>query len=51
MSILVFFNYWVFQWFFFRLAKVTDDQTGEFIKWKIIKVFPLTGWDSDYRYW
>ena len=51
MTILEFLNFYFFQWFFVRLAKVHDDQ-GAFIKWKILKVFPLTGWDDrPYKYW
>lgn len=44
-------NFVVFQWFFVRLGRVRDMDSGEQIGWGWIKgVVPLTGWWSDYRY-
>jgi nicotinamide mononucleotide adenylyltransferase len=49
MSLLGFLNFFVFQWFFIRLAKVIDVDTNEIVDWKILKwVLPLTGWRSPY---
>lgn len=44
-------NYYVFQWFFFRLAKEIDPQTKKTKRWLLIFVWPRTGWENDYRYW
>ena len=41
---LGFINYFIFQWFFVRLARCTDKKTGEFIEYKFIFKLPLTGW-------
>jgi hypothetical protein len=42
-------NFYVLQWFFIRLAKVSVE--GNTVGWTVLKgVVPLTGWKSDYRY-
>ena len=41
---LGFFNYFVFQWFFTRLARITDTDTNKVLGYKFIYRTPLTGW-------
>jgi hypothetical protein len=47
---------WVFyvnvimlQWFFVRLARVFDEDSGEQVGWTLIVRAPLTGWLKDGR--
>lgn len=46
------FNYWVFQWFFLRVLKAVDTDTGKITGWGIeFFTVPLTGWDGvPYKY-
>lgn len=37
-------NFFVIQWFFTRLAEISDDATGKVTGYKFIFRFPLTGW-------
>lgn len=51
MSCLKALNVFVLQWFFIRLAKVVDDDTGLRVGWTIIKwVWPLTGWSTPFKF-
>lgn len=46
---LLLLNFIILQWFFFRLAKVIDKETGKTIKFTWLgPVIPLTGWWSRY---
>lgn len=41
----------ILQWFCIRLAKIIDTDTKKIIKWTILKwVYPLSGWNTDYKY-
>jgi len=51
MTILKLANVVFLQWFFIRLAKIVDTDTGRIIGWKVLTgIVPLTGWTNDYRY-
>ena len=51
MTWLYLLNYCILQWFFVRLARVIDDQTGKTIKFKFIYwIVPTTGWNTDFKY-
>lgn len=48
-SLLGWTNFLIVQWFFIRIAKTEDADTGEHIRWSVIgPVWPLTGWWSNY---
>lgn len=48
---LEFFNKYIFQWFFIRLAVVLDREKEIVIKYKILKwIIPFTGWNNDPKY-
>jgi hypothetical protein len=46
-------NFVILQWFFIRLARISDKETGKVLGYKmLVGVVPLTGWWSDYvRFW
>lgn len=45
------FNYLILQWFFVRLARLEDADTGERRGWSLIwGAVPLTGWGTPYRW-
>ena len=51
MTILGILNRVIFQWFFFRVAKIIDTDTKNTLGYTVIKwVYPLSGWKTDYRY-
>jgi hypothetical protein len=44
-------NFLVLQWFFIRLGRIIDIDSGNTIGWTLIRwPLPLTGWWSDFRY-
>lgn len=44
MKILGYLNYIIFQWFFTRLARIEDVDSGKIIGYRFIYRIPLTGW-------
>lgn len=51
MSWLGYLNFLVLQWFFVRLARIQDVETGKTVGYKFLKrIVPLTGWWSEYKY-
>ena len=51
MTWLYFLNAGVLQWFFVRLARVVDVETGKQQGWRLLRwVVPCTGWSTSYRY-
>lgn len=47
MTILGFLNFWLFQWFFIRLARAIDDETSKQVGWTILRwPCPMSGWDG-----
>jgi len=59
MSLLGFFNYYIFQWFFVRLGRcewdvksVVNEKEITLIRYKFLTgVYPLSGWDGNpYKY-
>ncbi len=50
-TVLGWFNYFIAQWFFLRLARVVDKETQQHIRWQLTGfVWPLTGWWSEYKW-
>lgn len=44
-------NYLILQWFFVRLARIEDAETGAYWGWTLIwGAVPLTGWRTPYRW-
>lgn len=51
MSWLGWLNYLVLQWFFVRLAKMVDEDSGEVVGYRwLTGIVPLTGWGGPYMY-
>ena len=48
---LFYLNYLILQWFFIRLARKIDKNTGNQIGWTVLKfVVPMSGWNTDYKF-
>lgn len=44
-------NFFVLQWFWIRLAKSVNRETGKIEYWTIMYgVYPTTGWDGKFKY-
>lgn len=39
-------NFYVFQWFGVRVARVLDDVSGRPVRWTVITAKPLAGYDG-----